>query len=424
VRRSRDGSAQDQDTQSPPSSDWLVWDNRPSIRFGDAVRIDLRARFQGDLQSSYPDADVLAGLETFEFTRARLGVQGELFNAIEFEIEREINEEELTAAEEAEGLTAETPWRDVFVNVSYLPGMQVRVGRFKIPFGLDELTSATEGDFVHRSLGADYLSPSRDTGVMVHDRFFDRGLSYRVGVFRHDGDNARAKTITGGDETFAFRVSGTPLRAVVPQLGSIEFGGSFAVTSLSDEPFRPQGLRGRTVLTEDTFFDPVYVKGTRLRWGGDVEWLAGPASARAEFTHVTDTREEQGLASQDLSDARGRAWYVSGTWLVTGDTKARPVRPRSSFLQGGIGAVEIAARYERLWYDSVDGQGPPLRNPRADNILPNGDRALTLGVNWFLNRWMLVQFNGIRESIDDEERSPVSNGDAFWSQVFRFQFVL
>ena len=51
-------------------------------------------------------------------------------------------------------------------------------------------------------------------------------------------------------------------------------------------------------------------------------------------------------------------------------------------------------------------------------------RALTLGVTWFLNRWLLVQFNGIREEVEDPERSPVPDGDPFWSQVVRFQFVL
>ena len=100
------------------------------------------------------------------------------------------------------------------------------------------------------------------------------------------------------------------------------------------------------------------------------------------------------------------------------------MRPRPNFLDGGPGAIELAARYERLWFDSVDGDGTPLRNPRAETVYPNGDRALTLGVNWFLNRWVTLQFNGIREEIEDAERSPVADGNPFWSQVFRFQFVL
>ena len=110
---------------------------------------------------------------------------------------------------------------------------------------------------------------------------------------------------------------------------------------------------------------------------------------------------------------------------MTGDAKTRPVKPDADFLRGGIGAVEVAGRFERLWYDSFSGsQLPALRNPRAENILPSGDRVLTLGVNWTLNRFVKLQVNVIRERVEDVERSPVPNDAAFWSRVVRLQFVL
>jgi hypothetical protein len=45
-------------------------------------------------------------------------------------------------------------------------------------------------------------------------------------------------------------------------------------------------------------------------------------------------------------------------------------------------------------------------------------------VNWTLNRFFKLQINAIRERVEDVERSPVPNGDAFWSRVLRLQFVL
>ena len=65
-----------------------------------------------------------------------------------------------------------------------------------------------------------------------------------------------------------------------------------------------------------------------------------------------------------------------------------------------------------------------LRNPRAEKILPSGDQALTLGINWTLNRFVKIQVNGIREHVEDPQRNPVPNTDAFWSRVVRLQFVL
>jgi phosphate-selective porin len=139
---------------------------------------------------------------------------------------------------------------------------------------------------------------------------------------------------------------------------------------------------------------------------------------------VNDDRKQQGIADNDLSDARARSWYVSGSWILTGERKTRPVKAEGEFLQGGWGAVELAARIEGITYDSAGGADEPFRNPRAETIFPETNRALTLGVNWTLNRFVKLQFNGIREHVDDAERNPVLNGAAFWSRVIRIQFVL
>ena len=77
-----------------------------------------------------------------------------------------------------------------------------------------------------------------------------------------------------------------------------------------------------------------------------------------------------------------------------------------------------------MWFDSAGGLDTPFRNSRAETIYPEADRALTLGVNWTLNRFVKIQVNGIREQVEDPKRNPVPNGAAFWSRVFRLQFVL
>jgi len=394
----------------------VTWKQHPSFRIGSVFRIDLEAKFQEDVRDTYVGEP---GLPRTQLHRNRIGVQGHLFKQIEYEVERELTEKELDA-----GKTPKSPWKDVNVNLTFVKNAQVKIGKFKIPFGLDQLTGVTHNDFVYRSLGANYLAPARDIGLMVHGSFLKHGFQYWSGVFRHDGDNARSSKIAGGDETFASRATGTPFRALAQGLGEIDLGTAFTVSKLSDDSFRPNGLRGRTIMTQHVFYEPVYVKGARRRWEADVDWTVGPASARAEYTLVSDDRRQQGIGDNDLPNARARSWYVSGTWLLTGEAKARPVKADGEFLQGGWGALEVAARYERLWFDSTGGTDVPFRNPRAETILPAGDRALTLGVNWTLNRFVKVQVNGIREQVEDSERNPVPNGAAFWSRVIRLQFVL
>jgi phosphate-selective porin len=149
------------------------------------------------------------------------------------------------------------------------------------------------------------------------------------------------------------------------------------------------------------------------------------AGARAEYIAVTDARESQGLRGNDLNAARARSYYVQGTWVVTGDRKNRPLEPREPLFFGGAGAIEVAARYERLWFDSKDTGEPPFSNSRAEVILPNGDKVLTLGVNWYVNRWVKLQLNGIHEDIQDAGRTPMADGTtSWWSLAFAAQLVL
>ena len=412
----------DVDAPDPGRGLRFTWKQHPSLRYGSIFRVDFEAKFQVDARDSYDGAP---DLPTWELHRSRVGIQGHLFKRIEYEVERELNEKELTDKDIVLGLTKASLWKDVYVNLTYMKNAQIQLGRFKIPFGLDQTTGVSHGDFVYRSLGAIYLSPARDVGGQVHGRFFKRGLNYWAGVFKHDGDNARSKKIQGGDETFAGRVTASPFRPLTSSpVGAMQFGAAYAISALSDDSFRPNGLRGRTVMTQDTFYEPVYVKGQRRRWEADVDWTVGPVSARAEYTMVNDDRLDQSIANTDLTDARAQSWYVSGTWVLTGEDKVRPLKAHAPLLQGGIGAVEIAARYERLWFGSVGGADPPFRNSRAETILGAGDRVLTLGVNWTLNRFVRIQVNGIREHVEDPERNPVPNGAAFWSRIIRFQFVL
>ena len=404
--------------------DRLSWEQHPSIEFGSNFRLDFLAKLQEDAHASYLDAKglkdpVTGDPKVFDLHRNRVGIHGRLFKHIEFEVERELTEKELTEREVLQGIPSRSLWKDVNINVDYINNAQIQVGKFKIPFGLDELTGPTHNDFVYRSLGASYLAPARDIGIMVHGRFFKRGLNYWAGVFSHDGENARSKKIDGADRTVAARITSQPFRR-----SGLELGTAIAISSLSNNSFRPNGLRGRTVMTQDTFFEPVYVEGQRRRWEGDLDWTMGPASVRTEFTQVLDQRNRQGFADQNLADARARAWYLSGTWIVTGEGKTRPVKARNDFLQGGIGAVELAARWERIWFDSVSTGTDPLRGSRAETIFTSGDRVFTLGLNWTLNRFMKLQGNLIREHVEDPDRSPVADDAPFWSRVVRLQLVL
>lgn len=397
-----------QDTERGPRQG-LRWRNRPSIQIGD-LRLDIRFKTQLDWRSFDPEI----GEDLFDRRSLRGGINGEVGNHVEFQIEHDLYDA--------------GSWRDLFIKWRTFRQFEVTAGRFKAPFGREELISFSDIDFAYRALVSTTIPPARDKGVMVGGRFLRRGLTYEFGIFDDDGDNGRlqepqfAVTGTPADigPSFAARVTGTPLRPVGEAFETLRLGFAYGMAAV---PEGLNSLRGQTVYGTEDFFDPVYVQGRRTRMGLEASYTPGPVGVAAEWMHAREQRNEQGLGDVDLSDFLTTGWYVAATWLVTGEDKEDFNNPRNPLFQGGAGAIEVAARYEKLEFESEDKTGPAFRNPRAEHVLPNSDTALTLGVNWFLNRWVRITVNGIREEFEDVRRTPVAGITKYWSGVGRLQLV-
>jgi phosphate-selective porin OprO/OprP len=385
-------------------------DDHPSIVFGKGTHLDLRARFSADKADSEASTEDSAEVSTTDLGKRRIGVSGEIANLIEFQIERE--------------LTDNDPWRDVYGEYKQFAVARVRGGKFKIPFSLDENTGASRLDFMYRSLAATHLAPGRDIGVMAFGRVWKRLIGYEAGVFEHDGKNARTNNpdkVFGG-QTRAGRVTIEPLRNVKNAVGDLSLGIAF---TQSDVPEGIAGLRGQTVLQQNFFSSANYlVSGARRRTGVELEFLPGPASIKAEWMKVATQRRGQSVEDTDLSPLIGEGWYVSGTYAITGEKKANVNRPKKPLLQGGFGSVEVGARVESLRFRSAASGEQGSRSPRADVILGNRNQVSTFGVNWYINRFFKLQANYIREKLDDPSQGPLPSKASFATKAVRFQFSL
>jgi len=397
---------------------------RPSLRLGKVLEVDFRVKTHNDFRGFSPHIDTGPGLH--DPIRFRLGVEGRLFGDLEYAVEYEL-------------MDRVTPWRDLHLSYQRFGRFRSRVGKFRLPFSLEQLQSGMSLDFIYRSRLGALLAPARDTGIEFSGTFFGEGLDYQLGLFRHDGMNAAVRfrpidPATGqpaaeqieqrtGGRTFAARLTGKPLRlaAILKPLQAFELGGGFTDSPLSEGL---TSLRGRTI-AGTTFFSSVYVSGSRRRLGAELRWAPGRFSLQGEWARVYEQRKRQSIQGADLPDLVSRAWYLGGTWLLTGGSNATRHRPAKAFLSGGgTGNLELALRYEQLRVGSDAHAGPPSRDPRAANLLGNRDRIWTAGMNWYLNHWTKIQFNGIREKLQDVERSPVPGRVVLWTWIARLQVVL
>jgi phosphate-selective porin OprO and OprP len=376
--------------------DGARWDDGV-FRAGDAVRLEPHARFQTDLLLTDQGEPID---DRFEWGRRRIGLDGELFDRLEFQIERE--------------LEAESPWRDIYGDVKITPALRIRAGRFKVPFSMEHTTSGFALDFLQRSAAVTAMSPGRDLGVMVHGRLAERLVKYEVGMFKHtdsvevpvDGNRA---DVTAGFGTIAGRVTLAPVRDEEDgTTRDLAFGVAFARNTM------PEGLYGVTgrALDGERFFDRMYVNGARTRLGFESLWSAGRFTLKGELLQLMDERKQQAVTGEDLSNLIVRGAYVTGVWRVVGEPGKKGT------------AVDVSGRFDRLAFSSGNTTDEAFTNPRADHVAPLSQRAWTIGATWTVNRWVRLQANAVREQLIDplgvRDLAPI----APWTTVMRLQFGL
>jgi phosphate-selective porin OprO and OprP len=404
----------------------LVWDNRPSIVFGEDLNIDLKGRTQLDWRWFDP----ATGDETFDVRTIRLGLEGELTRHFDWEIEREIDYTENAEVVDQWQLGE---WKDVYINWRTFDAFSVQAGRFKMPFGLEQTTSVSDLDFAYRTRGSVKIAPGRDRGVMAYGELFDGAMVYEAGVFDDDGDNGTleefrfveagqtVEDLAGVGPSLAVRVVGEIFRGLpVPErLKGAELGAAY---TSSNVPEGLNSLQGEEVWGYN-FFDRVYVNGRRQRVGFQFDWTPGPAGFKAEWMQSREERLGQSNRDEDLSDFIGTAWYTSATWILTGEDKDSNVTPRRPLFAGGIGVIEIGVRFDQLTFESASTVEPAFTNPRADTLVPNTDSTITFGVNWMPIRWVKVVGNALRQSFADVNRAPNTGVADYWSGLLRLQIA-
>ena len=386
----------------------------PSIHFGEWLVVNPRAKIQLDLNAFRPELEDKR--KVFQARRLRFGLDGSLFRDLGYTVRVETKK-------------TDPEFRDIFLKYQRFKSFQLQAGRFKIPFGLDQLTDSGELDFVHRSRIGSIVAPGRDTGAMVLGDVLEGTINYSAGVFRHDGKNseiedlaANTEFLPGGNRTIAARATMKPaaLLSVPAPLRELRIGAAITqsdlVTGLSSLP-------GVTV-SHQVFFPRMYAGGTRVRRGAELSGEFGSLTIKGEFMEARDQRIGQGLRGENLPSLRTRGWYASAVQPVLGrfDKQSRVGFLRSILPDKGLGLLEATARYEVIRFSSGAADSvAPSRNPRAANVVANESRAWTLGMNWHASRYLKLQFNSVRETFSDPVRTPINGESDYWTLVARLQ---
>jgi len=156
-------------------------DGERSINLIGLVHFDSRV-IDNNLSESN-DKDSASGASNYEVRRARIGLNGSIAKDLDYEILTNLVGSSSNLIHRA------------YINYGFNKNAQVRVGRFKQPFSLEEMTSANAIDFQERSYG-NQLVASQRLGAMVFGEP-TKGFTYAISSYQ-DGFNELSNTTNVG----------------------------------------------------------------------------------------------------------------------------------------------------------------------------------------------------------------------------------
>ncbi|HVK16271.1 MAG TPA: porin [Fimbriiglobus sp.] len=341
-----------------------------------------------------------------DFRRARIAGVGNLAENITYMLEFDF------AASQARFV-------DDWVTFSKVPFFgNIRVGRYRQPFGMAELTSIRELTFLERS-SSFALAPFRQTGVMWFDTAQDDRVTYALSGFRYNSDpfgnvytNIDGYGLAGRATALPIYEENGSLLHVGADYGYNRAGGTNPIRYSSTPEVFAGDVTG-SVLLPNAHNLPPYVDTGSIVMSDSNLFNLEAAYAYRNFLVQSEAR------CAVVRQAAGGtvtlpAFYAHARYVLTGEkipyskkngvfTRVKPDCPVD---KGGYGAWEVAFRWSYIDLNGTNGtiNGEPAPG-RSMNVL-------TLGLNWYLVNNAKFQFNYIHPILDDPTLG-TSNADYF-----------
>lgn len=310
--------------------------------------------------------------------RGRLGVKGKLSHGWSFKSEFDFADKADEGKDESR----------VVVTDAYLAKKMgkasLKIGQYKEPFSLEELTSSRFVTFNERASTVNAYVPGRNMGVS-YNLHLD-GINFSTGLF---GDNVSDKTASGKRDTLSF----TSRLATYASLGGkdvIHFGVAYRSSEPSVEDaiatkFKPDASidqAGTVAKISDSSLEISRIQQTGL----ELAIVKGRTSIQGEYVHSN-------IDGTDYDNLEG--YYGQISLFLTDDQ--RNYKTKSSAFgrvkpNGDNGAVELAYRFGKA------------RNAGLENH--------TVGLNWYATNNIRFSANYVKVDVDTANSAVQYQDDA------------
>jgi phosphate-selective porin OprO/OprP len=347
------GISEKVDRPKPPTLNVAWRDGKTRMTIGSNFYLEMSNRIQVRYTHEFPDDTIkLPGTEnegdskgSFRIRRAKLKFEGWFYQPwLQYEVQ--MNWPGISSSNLGQYL------EDANINWDVTKGKKlfmIKVGQYKVPFGLQELISSGSQQLVDRSLVSNVYFRGRDTGATVWGVLGNNKLEYRAGLFNGAG---LTRSINDNDKfQYNARVSFQP-NGAVPL-------GTYSGAHQSESDFETKAL-GR----------PIFVVGAAFEHN-DLSNVATELKTNIKSTLYT---------VDAMFKYRGFSATGAYTW---GEREAQETNPKFDtsgwFAQAGYFLKperwEIAARY---------GEQDP-----SDVVGPDKITEIRGGINFFYARHAL-----------------------------------
>jgi phosphate-selective porin len=284
---------------------------------------ELKLVLGGFIQLNFEDGDVSAFegrfgqtaiKDRFRLRRARLNLTGDYAEQFDFKLEGDFGQSDGTS-----GNRTAFSATDVWVNYHEFPAAQVKIGQYKAPFGLEQLTPDTSLLTIERTLPTGAITPDRQIGAELWGKPFTSIwpeqkdlLTYYAGIFNGNGRN-----ITVNDNNnfmFVGRLELQPLKDVFGKGSFLKFGGD--VLNSRDEQGVNISQSSNLLVNSDGSLSPFVLPSAdeRTAWSVDAWLRMGPFDLIGEYLqeHV-EGRTVNGVPPA-FSNFTTDGFYVTGAY--------------------------------------------------------------------------------------------------------------
>src|SRR5437867_572495 len=255
---------------------------------------ELKLVLGGFIQTNFEDGDVSAFegrfgqtalKDRFRLRRARIAMTGDFAEQFDFKMEGDFENSDGTSPSNRTDFSG----TDIWLNWHRFPAAQIKIGQYKAPFGLEQLTPDTSLFIIERSLPTGAITPERQIGFELWGKPFTNLwpeqkelLTYYAGIFNGNGRN-----INNNDNNnfmYVGRLELMPFKGkIFGQTSSLKLGGD--VLNSRDDQGTNISPSGNLLVNSDGSLSSFVLPGADERTARSVDaWLnIGPFDLIGEY---------------------------------------------------------------------------------------------------------------------------------------------